>query len=396
MRREEYEEAKRNNPDWDKVVAEDIRSWSKLFVFDSVLAKTEYKVIMDKVSKRVESFTTLIDEEEIRKKYRSDLLENAEKLYKWAMEHLGRFTPHLISLALLKSPTAQQIKVIEKQSAFVVDLSNVADAMTITDGSSSHLGYTFAESGGMFYKDMQKLIKEELDRYVKLEVKPTYYANVNPRGMAEMAVRFSIYQKQKQELKDRGVKLVYVNAHSNCSKRCQPYQGRLYSLDGTSGTKDGKRYIPIEDAAENVTYTSERTGRTYYNGLFSYNCRHSMQEYEDGMRFEKIPDEVIEETRELEAHQRKMERDYRALREKEDLYRILGNRTKSREALAMATATRKKAAELRKSYVAFSQKHELPYNPSRLQILHGENRYVRTVGKHDPMAQAALELKNEA
>jgi predicted metal-dependent hydrolase len=121
-----------------------------------------------------------------------------------------------------------------------------------------------------------------------------------------------------------------------------------------------------------------------------------MQEYESGMVFEKIPDAVIEQQRDLEATQRRMEREYRALREKEELYRILGNRTKNKEILQIATQTRKKAVALRKNYEAFSRKHEITFYPNRLQIVAGENRYVRTVGKKDAFAKEALKMKNEA
>jgi hypothetical protein len=32
MRREDYEAAKAKNPDWDIKVAQDIKTWSKLFI----------------------------------------------------------------------------------------------------------------------------------------------------------------------------------------------------------------------------------------------------------------------------------------------------------------------------------------------------------------------------
>lgn len=397
MRREDYEVAKDKNPDWDKLIAQDIKTWSKLFIFDSILTRKEYKAIMEAITKRVEGFLELIDIEEVRRKYRSDLLEYAEKVYRWTMDHFGKYTPYLLSLALTnpKNLSRQQITVMEKQGSFILDLSKV-QASSFSVRSSADYAYSSATAAGMYYKDLQKLVREEMQAFLDLEVKPTYYANVNPRNIAEMIVRFDRYKQQREELTSRGVTLVYVPPHSNCSKRCQPWQGRLYSLDGSSGVIDGKKYVPIEEAADNQTYTSKNTGRTYYNGLFAYNCRHEMQEYQRGMVFEKIPDDVIERRRELEAKQRRMERDYRAMREKEELYRILGNRTQNRSVLQIATKTRKKAAEIRKEYEAFSRKNNIAFFPNRLQIIAGENRYVRTVGKKDGLAKAALTLKSEA
>lgn len=397
MRREDYEEAKAKNPDWDKVIARDIKTWTKLFAFDSVLARKEYKIVMDAITKRVESFVSLIDEEELRVKYRMELIEYGEKVYKWTMEHFGKYTPYLLSLAATnpKDLSQQQIKVVEKQGAFILDFFRLQLSGPVVPTENA-AGYSSATAAGMYSRDLHELVKQQLQDFLDLEVKPTYYANVNPRSIAEMAVRFNKYKEQKKALIDRGVNLVYIPPHSNCSKRCQPWQSRLYSLDGSSGTIDGHKYIPIEEASDNQTYTSKRTGRTYYNGLFSYNCRHEMQEYQRGMVFEKIPDSVIEKRRAIETKQREMEREYRAYREKEELYRILGNRSKNKEVLKIATDARKKAAALRKEYEAFSRKNKITFYPSRLQIMAGENRYVRTVGKNDKIAKEALKLKNEA
>lgn len=400
MRREDYEEAKNKNPDWDKVAARDLKTWTKLFIFDSVLTRKEYKSVIEKVQKRIENFVELIDTEEIKKKYRAELFEYAEEIYKWTQEHFGQFTPYLLSLAITNAALSkQEIRVLETRGAAMVDLtrataSNAPEGIVLPMQKAS--GYSSATSAGMFYKDLQQLLKSEVQNFLNLEVKPKYYANVNPRSMAEMIVRFNKYKAQREELTQKGVELVYVPPHTNCSKRCQPWQGRIYSLTGKSGTVDGKKYVPIEEAADNQTYTSPRTGRTYFNGLFSYNCRHELQEYQNGMVIEKIPDSVIERRREIEAQQRKMERDYRALREKEELYRIIGNRSNNKGVLKIATETRKKAAALRREYEDFSRKNKITFFPNRLQIMEGENRYVRTIGKNDGIAQAALKMKNEA
>jgi hypothetical protein len=353
---------------------------------------------MAEIQKRIDGFLSLIDDKDIRDQYRSELEEYARKTYQWTEDTFGGLSPYVIALALLprEKLTKQQITVVEKQGSFLIDLSKTDIASRIPQKTLSPLAYNAGTAGNMYFQDIQKLIKEKMSDFEKLNVKPTYFGNVNMRNIAEMTVRFERYQEQKRELIDRGVSLVYVRPHSNCSKRCQPFQGRLYSLNGTKGSIDGRSYIPIEDVSEKQTYTSERTGRTYLNGLFAYNCRHVMEEYKRGMNFEEIPDDVIERQRGLEAKQREMERNYRAMREKEELYRILAKRSGNKDVLAIATATRKKAAAYREQYVAFSKKNDLAYFPNRLQIMAGENRYIRTVGKNDKFAQAAFKMKNEA
>lgn len=397
MKREDYEYAKNKNPDWDRVVSQDIKTWSKLYIFDSILARREYETIIKKIERRIDDFVSLIDADDVKAKYKSDLTEYAQKTYQWTMEHFGKFTPYLLSLAVAstKTLTPKQIDVVATQGAFIIDLGNVNVSRTVLDEPLKDYAYSTGVSANAFYRDVHKQVKQQMKELAELEIKPTYYANVNPRNIAEMNVRFNVYKENKQAFLNRGVSLVYVRPHSNCSKRCQPYQGKLYSLDGTSGFIDGRKYIPIEEVADNQTYVSNNTGKTYYCGLFSYNCRHTMEEYKRGMQFERIPDDVIERQRRVEMHQREMERNYRSLREKSELYYILYHRSGNKDVQSIARSASVKAATLRKEYITYSKKHNVPYYPTRLQILEGENRYVRTSGKKDGFAKQALKLKNE-
>ncbi len=407
MKREEYEEAKRKNADWDKEVSADIKSWVKLFVFDSILAKREYKVIFDAIAKRIESFVSLIDEKEIADKYRAELTEYAQEVYRWADERFGGISPLLLALSLgdKKTRTKAQIKYVEDHKGFIAKIEGPLDFRTVSpeNVTRGHLlernvqdyAYTQGTAAQTYFGDMQKAVKQAMAEFEALEVKPKYYANVNPRNIAEMSVRYNEYKRQKQELIAQGVELVLVSAHANCSKRCQPFQGRVYSLNGTSGSIDGRHYIPIEEVSDKMTYTSKNTGRTYPCGLFSYNCRHFMTPYQKGMNIERIPDDVIERRRNLELEQRKMERNIRGLREKAELYRILYKHSKDEQMRKIARGAELKAINLKAKYIEFSKQNHISYIPTRLQILAGENRYVRTVGKKDAFAKEALKMKLE-
>lgn len=398
MKINDYEFAKRNNADWDKEVARDIRSWSKLYIFDSILARRKQETVMKTISDRIEQFVSVIDVKEIADKYRSDLTEYAEKTYKWTWEHFGRFTPAGLALALTspKKLTERQIKVVEKQGAFLVDMTRADITRSkIPKVDLKDSAYTFATSLDMYEEDVHRLVLQTMKEFEKLEEKPVYYANVNPRNIAEMSLRFNKYLDEKKALIQKGVRLVLVPSHSNCSKRCQPFQGRVYSLDGTSGNFDGRPFIPIEDVSDKVTYTSKNTGRTYPCGLFSYNCRHKLVEYKKGMNVEKIPDPVIERQRKAEMKQREMEREYRAMRERSTMYYTVYHHSKNEEVRRQAAAIAAQAAKFRDNYERFSIQNDLPFIPSRLKIAAGENRYVRTYGKRDEIAKMAMKLKKQ-
>lgn len=103
---------------------------------------------------------------------------------------------------------------------------------------------------------------------------PNDYTGRNSlRNLAEMEVRYQGHKDEIEELKASGEKLVLCSTHADCSERCAPYQGRLYSLDGTSGEIDGIKYVPLEYATNNPRdrYTT-KAGRTYQNGLLGFNC----------------------------------------------------------------------------------------------------------------------------
>lgn len=396
MRREEYEEAKRKNADWDKEASADIRTWSKLYIFDSILSKREYKKVIETISKRIESFVSLIDEKEIADRYRSDLTEYAQKTYEWVQEHFGRFTPAVLAMALSDKSTLTkaQIKVVEEKGAAALTFSGAVDTRFLQKPGRDY-AYTQGTAAYGYFEDVHREVKKAMADFEALEIKPKYYANVNPRNIAEMLVRFNAYKKKKKELIDKGVELVLVPSHANCSKRCQPYQGRVYSLNGTTGSIDGRRYVPIEEAADNVTYTSKNTGKTYYAGLFAYNCRHDLVEYKRGMNIERIPADVIERRREVEAEQRVMERNYRMLREKSELYYLMYKKSKNPEMQKIARKAQLRAQKIKKKYIAYSEENDIAYFPTRLRILAGENRYVRTKGKKDAIAKEALRMKEE-
>lgn len=127
-----------------------------------------------------------------------------------------------------------------------------------------------------YYKEVWKdKVKPVLDKLCNdRALDPNDFTGRNSlRNLAEMEVRYQGHRDEITDLKAKGVKVVACSSHADCSGRCAPYQGRLYSLDGTTGEIDGHKYVPLEEATENPRdrYTT-KAGRTYQNGLLGFNC----------------------------------------------------------------------------------------------------------------------------
>ena len=180
------------------------------------------------------------------------------------------------------------------------------------------------------------------------------------RLKSEMYVRNQWQEENMRRLRESGERFVWISSHENCSERCQPYQGKLYSTDGTAGVHDGIRFQPLENATDRYEIT--KAGKVYKNGTLSgFNCRHYTIPYRrDGERPPKLRDERIEKARAIEQEQRRLERRVYHLREKYDAY-------KGNDDIKSAKYYRA-AAEAKKEYIRFCRENEIAWYPSRIQV----------------------------
>lgn len=180
------------------------------------------------------------------------------------------------------------------------------------------------------------------------------------RNRAEMEVRYARHLDEIESLRAAGVKLVTSSVHADCSDRCYKWQGRVYSLDGTSGTTDdGKPYVPIETATD-VYYTT-KAGKTYKNGLFGFNCRHYLVTYKSGMTIPHVSKAEQKREQQINTRQRELERRVREQRERALMYNDI-----DRERYLKA---RERAIQANKQYIRFSQENGRAYYPSRVKLL---------------------------
>lgn len=177
------------------------------------------------------------------------------------------------------------------------------------------------------------------------------------RDKAEREVRYKYHLDQIQGFKDEGVKLVMASAHADCSVRCREWQGRVYSLDGTSGiTDDGRAYVPLEKATEVPTKNNK-----WFNGLLGFNCRHYLVKYTPGRAFTTASEAVEEKQYKITQTQRALERGVRRWTAKAEMYKNTDPKEYER--------AKKKAEWWNYRYEKYSKEHHRAYYPSRVQVL---------------------------
>ncbi len=274
----------------------------------------------------------------------------AERQYNTYMRRLGMETHILLAMLALVNPTAstaakRQAETVLRQSPYVLE----------TQAKGVPL-QTYAKE---YLEQRVEPVITELCKQNALDPDDIDSRN-SMRNRAEMEVRYNAHNEQIAELRAAGIKLVTCSVHADCSNRCYPWQGRVYSLDGTSGTtKDGNRYVPLETATD-IYYTT-KAGKTYKNGLLGFNCRHTLMPYRVGMVIPHVSKSTQRKESAINTRQRELERTVRAWETEAIMYKDI-NTQRYRQARTAATAARKE-------YIKFSQDNGRAYYPSRIELL---------------------------
>lgn len=210
-----------------------------------------------------------------------------------------------------------------------------------------------------YVKDYMSAVREASGMLAKDTAKDV--DGLSLRLKSELYVRHKWQEDDLQKLRESGAKLVWISAHTNCSERCEPYQGRLYSLDGTSGrTEDGHDYVPLEEATERFQIT--KSGKMWKNGtLTGFGCRHYTIPYKPkGETPIDFDDKEVEEARAIEQEQRRLER--KIYHEREHYYAFKGVDN------VKAEYWRKRASVSRQEYIDFCRANQVAWYPDRIQV----------------------------
>lgn len=234
------------------------------------------------------------------------------------------------------------------------------------DGIEAHTRYIEAQNmgvpAGRYMRDYMESVRHTLDEIADRQAldPDDWRGRQTLRNKAEMETRYEAQQTEIDRYRAEGVKLVMCSAHADCSDRCFPWQGRVYSLDRTSGTTvDGLSYIPLETATD-IFYTTH-TGRVYKNGLLGFNCRHKLYRYEAGMKVPWVSKETQEHEYGITMTQRRLEGRVRYYKERALVYKGIDP--------VQYRLAKRNAQFVYDYYKEFSAENGRAYYPDRVRII---------------------------
>lgn len=165
-------------------------------------------------------------------------------------------------------------------------------------------------------------------------------------------------QAQFDRCDDYGIDLIEVSSHLGARPLCAPYQGRIYSRSGASGsTKDGTGRTVYYSPLSLTSYGEPA-------GLFGINCGHQCYPFVPGaniQRYFPYDDEENAKAYEKSQVQRKLERDIRASKRECMMLDAAGDKEGYTKAARQLKARREK-------YKAYCKQNGLGTQLERTQV----------------------------
>ena len=139
-----------------------------------------------------------------------------------------------------------------------------------------------------------------------------------------------------------GIQLIEVSSHMGARPLCAPYQGRIFSRDGSKG-------ITTDGAGGKIYYTPlSETSYGQPAGLFGINCGHVQYPFAPGINFQRYfpyPKEENDERYKQFQRQRAMERDIRATKRECMMFNETGDKEAFDKASVRLKAQKKKYSD---------------------------------------------------
>ena len=344
-----WELAKKQGLKWQTLLVQDCETDIKIVTLEGVKNKTPFGALNRRVTQLINDTVAQLDSQELKALAKESLTNYASRIYlEWLYIYGTKENADMIMAIFLLNNVSVPEKVVKKLMALPV-------------GSNERTGaYNRAVANDIYNKDYEKEVVRRVNEILDTVAKEDYSERYSLRSGVEIRLRQEWHENQIQGFKDKGINLVWIDTHANCSERCEPFQGRLYSLDGTSGEKDGVKFVPLETATD-IPYTT-KTGKTYKNGCISgFNCRHKLIPYYKGFRPQPIPQAVIDKQREIDNTMRRLERTVRIYESRSLGWKKIGNKV-------LYNRYKDLTNKWTERYIEYAKDNGVPYYPSRLDI----------------------------
>lgn len=351
-----------NDPlNYQAIAIEEAETELRLLVKDNFLARTKRNITDSKAKEIITSTLKKIKIPSLRTAAKQSLINFYLRQQREINRINGANLLVLLSLISLNAKGEKTAKTIPKPRAIAI-VREAIDNFNATHGTrydnTKIFGVPLQKFSNAYIKENVKPVFDDLSNQFALDPEDIKKRN-SLRNKAEMEVRYQSHLDNIEELREQGHRLVIASEHADCSERCKPYQGRVYSLDGTSGTTaDGRKFVPLEEATQNP---KDLTNRGVFNGLLGYNCRHYLVPYKDGFRFPKPNPKTEEREYKITQKQRYLERQVRHWRTEAI--------TKKGVNLEEYQEAREKAIAYNKKYIKFSKDNGRAYYPSRTKLI---------------------------
>lgn len=328
----------------------------KTAIKKGVLSGAPFSVVKKSVQEIIANALTRIRSPTLKEDARISLMRFADRAYGRFMTTVGTIPRELLPAVVVLMRGITDVDTSDKYYVPKTQAERVA---------AQTLSYRSYEKGiplQEFSKKYMERVNDALNGLAEQNaLDPNDFTGRNSlRNLAEMQVRYERHQEEIAGFKAKGTRLVVCSVHADCSDRCAPYQGRVYSLDGSSGrTEDGREFVPLEMATD-IYYTT-KAGRTYKNGLLGFNCRHKLFEYKVGMGIPTVSEEEQKREYTITKKQREMERSVISAREVSLIFKDVSQKVHQKWT--------KIATQRYDAYKNFSKDNGRAYYPDRVKIL---------------------------
>ena len=209
-----------------------------------------------------------------------------------------------------------------------LDINNPKELLeSIKNAKKDQIDLWSSQKGAVQVQAYGKQVKDYINIISDMEI-TTVEKGKKPISLwqkAELDIRHDKQMKMIDDLKRDGHDLCWVSTHSNCSKRCEKWQGKLVSLTQPSRLSGFRIYKLDGNWVYSLTEIMDQVDKYGYknNIINGFNCRHHLTPYTTGSvpptEYDK---EDIKKQRAIETKIRAMEREIRHLKTKLKCYNI--------------------------------------------------------------------------